>query len=47
MSEASGGATLQANVALLENNARVAAEIAVANSRWELRRRQASPPDCN
>ena len=32
MSEASGGATLQANVALLENNARVAAEIAVADS---------------
>jgi pseudouridylate synthase len=30
MSEASGGATLRANVALLENNARVAAEIAVA-----------------
>ena len=30
MAEASGGATLQANVALLENNARVAAEIAVA-----------------
>ncbi len=30
MSEASGGATLHANVALLENNARVAAEIAVA-----------------
>ena len=29
MSEASGGATLHANVALLENNARVAAEIAV------------------
>lgn len=32
MSEASEGATLQANVALLENNARVAAEIAVADS---------------
>ncbi|HEX6625082.1 MAG TPA: pseudouridine-5'-phosphate glycosidase [Pyrinomonadaceae bacterium] len=30
MGEASGGATLRANVALLENNARVAAEIAVA-----------------
>ncbi len=30
MSGASGGATLHANVALLENNARVAAEIAVA-----------------
>jgi pseudouridylate synthase len=30
MSEASDGATLRANVALLENNARVAAEIAVA-----------------
>ena len=30
MSEASSGATLRANVALLENNARVAAEIAVA-----------------
>jgi|SRR5687767_1765641 len=30
MSEASGGATLRANVALLKNNARVAAEIAVA-----------------
>jgi pseudouridylate synthase len=30
MSEASGGASLRANVALLENNARVAAEIAVA-----------------
>lgn len=30
MSEVSGGATLHANVALLENNARVAAEIAVA-----------------
>ena len=30
MSEASGGATLDANVALLENNAKVAAEIAVA-----------------
>ena len=30
MSEASEGATLQSNVALLENNARVAAEIAVA-----------------
>lgn len=30
MSEASEGATLRANVALLENNARVAAEIAVA-----------------
>jgi pseudouridine-5'-phosphate glycosidase len=28
MSERSGGATLRANVALLENNARVAAEIA-------------------
>ena len=33
MSEASGGATLHANVALLENNARVAAEIAVAANR--------------
>jgi pseudouridine-5'-phosphate glycosidase len=32
MSEASAGATLRANVALLENNARVAAEIAVADS---------------
>ena len=32
MSEVSGGATLHANVALLENNARVAAEIAVAAS---------------
>lgn len=31
MSEASKGATLQANIALLENNARVAAEIAVAD----------------
>jgi pseudouridine-5'-phosphate glycosidase len=30
MSEQSGGATLHANIALLENNARVAAEIAVA-----------------
>jgi pseudouridine-5'-phosphate glycosidase len=28
MGEESGGATLRANVALLENNARVAAEIA-------------------
>jgi pseudouridine-5'-phosphate glycosidase len=32
MSEASGGATLKANIALLENNARLAAEIAVALS---------------
>ena len=32
MSEATGGETLRANVALLENNARVAAEIAVAAS---------------
>jgi pseudouridine-5'-phosphate glycosidase len=30
MAEQSGGATLQANIALLENNARVAAEIALA-----------------
>ena len=30
MSEASNGATLRANIALLEKNARVAAEIAVA-----------------
>nr|MBA2734613.1 pseudouridine-5'-phosphate glycosidase [Acidobacteriota bacterium] len=30
MAERSGGATLRANIALLENNARVAAEIAVA-----------------
>ena len=30
MAEQSGGATLKANIALLENNARVAAEIAVA-----------------
>jgi pseudouridine-5'-phosphate glycosidase len=31
MSEASKGSTLRANIALLENNARVAAEIAVAS----------------
>jgi pseudouridine-5'-phosphate glycosidase len=30
MAERSAGATLRANIALLENNARVAAEIAVA-----------------
>jgi len=30
MAEHSGGSTLRANIALLENNARVAAEIAVA-----------------
>ena len=30
MSEQSGGATLAANVALLENNARVAAQVAQA-----------------
>ena len=30
MAERSGGATLLANIALLENNARVAAEIALA-----------------
>jgi pseudouridine-5'-phosphate glycosidase len=30
MAEHSGGVTLQANIALLENNARVAAEIALA-----------------
>ena len=33
MSERSGGATLRSNIALLENNARVAAEIAVAIQR--------------
>jgi pseudouridine-5'-phosphate glycosidase len=33
MAQHSGGATLRANIALLENNARVAAEIAVALSR--------------
>ena len=33
MSERSGGRTLAANIALLENNARVAAEIAVAEAR--------------
>jgi pseudouridine-5'-phosphate glycosidase len=32
MAEKSGGATLKANIALLENNARVAAEIAKALS---------------
>ena len=32
MAERSGGATLRANIALLENNARVAAEIARAVS---------------
>ena len=30
MAESSGGATLRANIALLENNARVAAEIALS-----------------
>jgi len=35
MSERSGGRTLAANIALLENNARVAAEIAVAEARTE------------
>ena len=35
MSESSEGATLRANIALLENNARVAAEIALALSRLE------------
>jgi len=33
MAERSGGATLRANIALLENNARVAAEVAVALTR--------------
>ncbi len=33
MKEASGGATLKANIALLENNARVAADVAVALSK--------------
>lgn len=33
MKEASGGATLDANIALLENNARVAADVAVALSK--------------
>ena len=32
MAQQSGGATLKANIALLENNARVAAEIAIALS---------------
>lgn len=32
MAERSGGATLKANIALLENNARVAAEVAIAMS---------------
>jgi pseudouridine-5'-phosphate glycosidase len=34
MAEKSQGATLRANIALLENNARVAGEIAVALARW-------------
>ncbi|MDQ3820649.1 MAG: pseudouridine-5'-phosphate glycosidase, partial [Acidobacteriota bacterium] len=33
MAEKSGGETLRANIALLENNARVAAEIACAVAR--------------
>jgi pseudouridine-5'-phosphate glycosidase len=33
MGERSGGATLRANIALLENNARVAAKIALAITR--------------
>jgi pseudouridine-5'-phosphate glycosidase len=35
MSELSGGATLRANIALLENNARVAASVAMALSRGD------------
>jgi pseudouridine-5'-phosphate glycosidase len=35
MAERSGGATLRANIALLENNARVGAEVALVITRMD------------